>query len=80
MSKIHLVTLSDPDTGAGRKKYLVRAHTRAGAEKYIQRKVAGFIEARVPTQDELIGAMQAGVAIEDATRQPDPEPATEPQE
>jgi hypothetical protein len=67
MSKVHLVTLSNIDTGAIERKFLVRAHTKVGAEKYVQRKVAGFIDAKVPTQDELIGAMQAGVRLEDAT-------------
>jgi hypothetical protein len=66
-TKIHHVTLHSVDSGKPERTYLVRAHTRAGAEKHIARKLAGFIEAKVPTQDELVAALQSGIAIEDAT-------------
>lgn len=68
-TKIHAVTLYSVDSGKPERTYLVRAHTRAGAEKYITRKLAGFIEAKVPTQDELVAALQSGARIEDATTQ-----------
>ena len=67
MAKIHLVTLHSVDSGKPERTYLVRAHTKAGAERHIVRKVAGFIAAKVPTQDELVAELKAGKAIEDAT-------------
>ncbi len=66
-TKIHLVTLHSVDSGKPERTYLVRAHTRAGAERHVNRKLAGFIEAKVPTQDELVAALQSGIHIEDAT-------------
>lgn len=47
-------------------------------------KIAPFIEAKVPTQDELVAALQSGVAIEDATNSPqasipEPDQTKEPQ-
>jgi hypothetical protein len=64
--KIHLVTIpsagqNDPST------FLVKAHTKAGAEKFVRAKFRPEIVARVPTQDELVAALQSGVQIEDAT-------------
>ena len=67
MAKIHSVVLHDVDTGKPQRTFLVRAHTRAGAERHVARKVAGFIEAKVPSQDELVDALKAGLPIEDST-------------
>jgi hypothetical protein len=82
--KIHLVTLHSVDSGKPERQYLVRAHTRQGAEKHVRGKIAPFIEAKVPTQDELVAALQSGVAIEDATNNPqasipEPDQTKEPQ-
>lgn len=65
--KIHLVTLHSVDSGKPERSYLVKAHTRVGAEKHVQRKLAGFIEAKVASQDDLVTALAAGIAVEDAT-------------
>lgn len=60
--KIHHVT--DLESGA---IHLVRAHTHSGACNYVQQKLKRFLAAKVPTQDELVSALQAGIPIEDAT-------------
>jgi len=65
--KIHLVTLHSIDSGKPERTFLVKSHTRAGAEKFVSRKITPFIEAKVPTQDELVAALQSGTVIEDAT-------------
>jgi hypothetical protein len=59
--KIHHVT---DNSGA---IHLVRAHTIAGARKFVADKLGQNIAAKVPTQDELVAALQSGIAIEDAT-------------
>lgn len=60
MSKIYLVT-----DGAGT-AHLVRAHTSRGAAKHVERKLGQQIHAKVPSQEELLGAA-AHTPIEDAT-------------
>lgn len=81
--KIHLVTLHSVDSGKPERTFLVKAHTKAGAEKHVRNKVGAFIEAKVPTQDELVAELKAGTPIEDATASPQasiPEPSQqEPQ-
>lgn len=59
--KIYLVEI------AGSADCLVRAHTRAGAEKFVIEACKPKVTARVPTQDELVTALRDGVEIEDAT-------------
>lgn len=82
--KIHLVTMHSVDSGKPERSYLVKAHTKAGAEKHVRAKISPFIEAKVPTQDELVDALKQGIQIEDATADPQasiPEPSQkEPQE
>lgn len=68
--KIHLVTIHSLDSGAPERSFLVKSHTRAGATKHVMRRVGRFIDAKVPTQDELVAALQSGVVIEDATAKP----------
>lgn len=68
--KIHLVTQSSLDSGKAERTFLVKSHTRAGAEKFVARKFNNFIEAKVPTQDELVAALQAGTSVECATAIP----------
>jgi hypothetical protein len=58
--KIHHVT---DNSGA---IHLVRAHTTAGARKFVAAKLGQNMTAKVPTQDELVSALQSGIAIEDA--------------
>lgn len=77
--KIHIVTLHDVDSGKPQRKFLVRAHTKAGAERHIERRVGRFIEAKVPTQDELVEALNSRLPIEDATgKGPESDPAPDP--
>ncbi|MBP7622433.1 MAG: hypothetical protein KA763_00565 [Xanthomonadales bacterium] len=59
--KIHHVT---DNSGA---THLVRAHTIAGARNFVTAKLGQNMKAKVPTQDELVAALQSGIAIEDAT-------------
>jgi hypothetical protein len=77
--KIHIVEIA----GQGKPR-LVKAHTRAGAEKHVRDSIKPAVAARVPTQDELVAALKDGVAIEDATNSQQvsiPEPSQkEPQE
>ena len=67
MAKIHLVTLHSVDSGAPERTFLVRAHTRAGAERHVAKKIGRFIEAKKASQDELVEGLRAGKPIEDAT-------------
>lgn len=60
--KIHAVVRED--TGA---LFFVRAHTRAGAEKYVRDKIKPKITATVASQEDLVRYVQAGGDIEDAT-------------
>jgi hypothetical protein len=75
--KIHYVTAvahNEEDD----KVFLVKAHTRAGAERFVRNKLQPVVTASVATQDELVGALKRGVQIEDATADPQasiPEPA-----
>lgn len=48
-------------------RHLVRSHTSAGAEKFIQKKLSHALTVSVPTQQELVDALAAGVQIEDST-------------
>lgn len=59
--KIHLVET------AGAADRLVKAHTKAGAERFVRDSIKPKVTARVPTQDELVTALRDGVEIEDAT-------------
>lgn len=59
--KIHLVTI------AGEQSRLVKAHTRAGAEKFVRDSIKPVVEAVVPSQEQLVAALQDGIQIEDAT-------------
>lgn len=77
--KIHLVTVAGAD-----KPRLVKAHTRAGAEKFVRDAIKPAVTARVPSQQELVDTLQAGVTIEDATASPqasipEPDQSKEPQ-
>lgn len=63
--KIHLVETAGQD-----KPRLVKAHTRAGAEKFVRDSIKPTVLARVPTQEQLVAALQDGVLIEDATAEP----------
>lgn len=65
--KIHLVET------AGAADRLVKAHTKAGAERFVRDSIKPTVTARVPTQDELVTSLRDGIEIEDAT-------ATQPQE
>lgn len=60
--KIHHVTVAGSE-----QPRLVKAHTRAGAEKFVRDRIQPEITAIVPTQEQLVAALQAGVVIEDAT-------------
>lgn len=76
--KIHLVTIAATAESEPDKTFLVKAHTKAGAEKFVRGKFKPSVEARIPTQDELVAALKAGIEIEDATNSPQasiPEPA-----
>lgn len=82
--KIHYVTAVSADTEAD-KVFLVKAHTRAGAEKFVRSKLQPVVTATVATQEELVSALRAGVEIEDATNSlqasiPEPAQTKEPQE
>lgn len=66
--KIHLVTANEGR--AADSVFLVKAHTRAGAEKFVAAKIKPEVTAIVPTQEQLVAALQAGVVIEDATNSP----------
>lgn len=57
---------------AGSADRLVKAHTRAGAEKFVRDSIKPEITATVPTQQELVDALQSGVAIESAIKEPSP--------
>lgn len=59
--KIHLVHIEGNDTPR-----LVKAHTRNGAEKHVRESIKPAVTATVPTQQELIDAIQKGIQIEDA--------------
>lgn len=47
--------------------HLVRAHTVAGARNFVVSKLGQNMKAKVPTQDELVSALQSSIPIEDAT-------------
>jgi hypothetical protein len=63
--KIHHVTVAGTE-----QPRLVKAHTRAGAEKFVRDSIKPAVTAIVPTQEQLVAALQAGVVIEDATAVP----------
>lgn len=65
--KIHLVTTAGQD-----KPRLVKSHTKAGAEKFVRDSIKPEITASVPSQQELVDALQAGVTIESAIKEPAP--------
>lgn len=67
MSKIYLVTNTPTDTTTKPETFLVRANTKAGA---LNRIAEQTITAKLPTQDELLAAREAGVKIIDATGAP----------
>lgn len=79
--KIHLVKQFD-DNGEHVKSHLVRAHTRAGAERFVVGKIKPAVEATVATQDDIVNAMRMGVEIENAVESPQasiPEPDQTPE-
>jgi len=59
--KIHLVNIEGTDAVR-----LVKSHTKAGAERYVRDQIKPIVTARVPSQQELVDALQAGVVIENA--------------
>lgn len=63
--KIHIVVANGDS--AVEQHFLVKAHTKAGAEKFVAGKFKPTVVASVPTQEQLVTALQAGVPIEDAT-------------
>lgn len=68
--KIHKIV---DQTGA---VHLVKSHTKGGARKHVAAKLRDSLHVKVPTQDELVAALQAGIEVEDATVKPakaDPE-------
>lgn len=68
--KIHVVTRADTN-----EIRFVRAHTKAGAERYVRDKIKPDINAVVATQDDLVRYLKAGGEIEDATTtQQEPQP------
>lgn len=50
--------------------HLVRSHTDGGARKHVTNKLGQQLHVKVPSQDELVAALKAGVDIEDATSSP----------
>lgn len=64
--KIYKVT---DHTGA---VHLVKAHTKVGARKYVANKLRDSLHVKVPTQDDLVAALQAGIGVEDSTVKPEP--------
>lgn len=66
MAKIHLVKVAGQE-----KPRLVKAHTRAGAEKYVRDSIKPAVTATVASQQELVDAIEAGIKIENATAQGD---------
>lgn len=63
--KIHLVVANGNSTAE--QHFLVKAHTKAGAEKFVGAKFKPTVVAFVPSQEELVDALHKGVPIEDAT-------------
>ena len=57
--KIHIVKTEGQD-----KVRLVKSHTRAGAEKFVRDSIKPNVTATVPSQDELVAAIGAGIAVE----------------
>ena len=74
--KIHVVEV------AGAHDRLVKAHTRAGAEKFVRDSIKPEVTARIASQDDLVRLLQDGIEIEDATNSPQasiPEPDQKPE-
>jgi hypothetical protein len=69
--KIHLVEVDSGD-GAKPRRFLVRAFTTAGAERFVRAKLTPTVVAKVPEQDELVAALAAGIKIEDPDAPADP--------
>ena len=59
--KIHLVT------DASGAVHLVRSLTKAGARKHVERKLGQSLHVKLPSQDELLAAVQH-TPVEDATQ------------
>jgi hypothetical protein len=70
--KIHLVTANANSTAE--QKFLVKAHTKAGAENFVSAKFKPTVTAIVPEQQDLVDALQSGIPIEDATTKKEPTP------
>lgn len=71
--KIHLVNIEGSD-----RPRLVKAHTKAGAERFVRDQIKPAVTASVPTQQQLVDALQSGIEIEGATNDPQasiPEPS-----
>lgn len=65
MPKIYAVTIAGIDNPR-----LVRAHTRAGAERFVRDSIKPAVRADVASQNILVDAMRAGVTIESAIDAP----------
>lgn len=75
--KIHKVIAETGGPTEADKLFLVKAHTKAGAERFVRAKLQPVVTAAVATQDDLVSALKSGVEIEDATSDPQasiPEP------
>lgn len=59
--KIHQVTDSHGTV------FLVRAHTNAGAKKFVSESYAKLLHSKTATQDELVAALAVGTVIHDIT-------------
>lgn len=66
MAASRIYTVAHNDTGNA---YLVRAASQAQALAHVARSQ---YSTRVATQDDIVDAMRAGVAVEDAGKEPQP--------
>lgn len=71
MAKTRIYTVAHDDTGNA---YLVRATSQAQALSHVARCQ---YSTRVATQDDIVAAMQSGIAVEDATQDTQPIPEGE---
>ena len=64
--KIHIVTIAGDSLNQATIR-LVKAHTKAGAERHVRDSIKPAITALVASQEALVSALQNGITIEDAT-------------
>ncbi len=60
------------------KPRLVKAYTKAGAERFVRDTIKPKVTATLPSQAELVDALKAGIVIEDSINDPQasiPEPS-----